>query len=302
MPATIRYEGTASKDQGGEVKDYIALCKPRVMGLSLFTALTAMMLSPMILHPFLQVVSLLSIAMGAAGAGVLNMWYEADSDGVMERTRNRPIPQGSIAKEEALAFGVILSFGALMILGLASSWFASFLLFFTILFYVGIYTIGLKTRTPQNIVIGGGAGALPPVVGWVASGGGLIDPTPWLLFTVIFLWTPSHFWALALEHGGDYAKAKIPTLPAVKGVEATKRQIFIYSALLCGSSLWFYPLGVSGIYSSIIIGVISFVFSFRCYMLLLGKDTPKGVFMFSIAYLFAVFMVLLMERSIEILL
>src|SRR5580704_9172235 len=229
----------SSVDQGpsiASVGDYVALMKPRVMSLVVFTALVGLMVAPGHLHPVVGFAALLCIAIGAGAAGALNMWYDADIDAVMARTADRPIPAGRVTRGEALGFGVTLAGGSVAVLGLAANWLAAGLLAFTIFFYVAIYTMWLKRSTPQNIVIGGAAGAFPPMIGWAAATGGLgIESL--VLFLIIFFWTPPHFWALSLWRAGDYARAGIPMLPVVAGPAETRRQILIYSLVLA-------PLGV----------------------------------------------------------
>jgi protoheme IX farnesyltransferase len=210
----------------GEVSDYVALLKPRVMSLVVFTAFVGMVMAPVGVHPVIGITALLCIAVGAGAAGALNMWYDADIDGVMRRTQTRPIPAGRISAGEALAFGMILSVGSVAVLGVLVNWLAAALLAFTTFFYVVIYTMWLKRLTPQNIVIGGAAGALPPVIGWTAATGS-ISAESFVLFLIIFLWTPPHFWALSLYKVDDYAKAGVPRLPVVVGPAATRRQIHV---------------------------------------------------------------------------
>ena len=212
-------------------RDYFALLKPRVMTLVIFTAACAMVAAPGTMHPFLAFTGILCIAVAAGAAGALNQWYEADIDAMMKRTAQRPLPAGKLEKPEALAFGVILGTGAVAVMGLALNWVAAAWLAVSILFYVVVYTVWLKRRTPQNIVIGGAAGAFPVICGWAAVTG----DTPmlaWILFSIIFLWTPPHFWALALFMEADYAKAGVPMLPVTHGLKETRRQILLYSALL----------------------------------------------------------------------
>src|SRR5215475_8174906 len=232
------------------VGDYVALMKPRVMSLVVFTALVGVMIAPGHIHPVIGFTALLCIAVGAGAAGALNMWYDADIDAVMRRTSNRPIPQGRIAPGEALAFGIVLAAFAVGVLGLLVSWLAAALLAFTIFFYVAVYTAWLKRSTPQNIVIGGAAGAFPPIIGWVAATGG-ISVEPCLLFLIIFFWTPPHFWALSLVRADDYARARIPMLPVVAGPEETRRQILLYSIALVpvGAAPWL--LGYAGALSGV---------------------------------------------------
>src|ERR1700724_4746419 len=210
------------------VDDFLALMKPRVMSLVVFTALVGLMVAPGHLHPVVGFVALLCIAIGAGAAGALNMWYDADIDALMTRTAARPIPAGRVPRGEALGCGMTLGVGAVSVLGLATNWLAAGLLAFTIFFYVAIYTMWLKRSTPQNIVIGGAAGAFPPMIGWAAAtGGGGGEGV--LLFLIIFLWTPPHFWALALLRSGEYARAGIPMLPVVAGRAGAQRQMLLYT-------------------------------------------------------------------------
>src|SRR5216683_2726766 len=258
----------SSVDQGpsiASVGDYVALMKPRVMSLVVFTALVGIMIAPGHLHPVIGFTALLCIAVGAGAAGVLNMWYDADIDAVMTRTSARPIPQGRIAPGEALAFGIVLAAFAVGVLGLLVSWFAATLLAFTIFFYVAVYTAWLKRSTPHNIVIGGAAGSLPPVIGWAAVTGG-ISVEPCLLFFIIFFWTPPHFWALSLVRTEDYARARIPMLPVVAGAEETRRQIMRYSIVLVpiGAAPWLlgYAQAVYGL-TAVVAGTLMVMFAWR---------------------------------------
>ena len=220
----------------GAVGDYITLLKPRVMSLVIFTAFVGLVIAPVDIHPVIGFTALLCISVGAGAAGALNMRYDADIDRIMQRTRMRPIPAGRIPAGEALTFGTVLSIGSVAVLGLLVNWVAAGLLAFTIFFYVVIYTMWLKRLTPQNIVIGGAAGALPPVVGWAAATGS-VSLESLVLFLIIFLWTPPHFWALSLYKADDYAKAGVPMLPVVAGHHETRRQIVIYSVILALSGL-----------------------------------------------------------------
>src|SRR5436309_2406991 len=219
------------------VEDYLALLKPRVMSLVVFTALVGMLVAPGHVHPVIGFTALLCIAIGAGASGALNMWYDADIDAVMTRTKSRPIPAGRVQPGEALAFGVTLAVFSVATLGVLVNWSAAALLAFTIFFYVFVYTIWLKRSTPQNIVIGGAAGAFPPMIGW-ASVTGDVSLAPVLMFLIIFFWTPPHFWALGLLKSDDYARAKVPMLPVVAGPDETRRQILIYSLVLA-------PLGLA---------------------------------------------------------
>ncbi len=295
----IRLDLPAADTDGADVGDYFALLKPRVMSLVIFTALVGMVAAPGALHPVLAVVAILSIAVGAGAAGALNMWYDADIDAVMSRTARRPIPSGRVTPGEALAFGLIMSVLSVMVLGIAINWLSAVLLAFTIFFYAVIYTMILKRWTAHNIVIGGAAGALPPVIGWAAVSGSL-SVEPLILFAIIFLWTPPHFWALALFKVGDYARAGVPMLPNVAGDAATRRQIIVYAAILAVVGLTPYGLGMAGpvyLIASIALGL---EFVRRAIAVLRepeGGDNraAKSLFGFSIFYLFAIFLVLLGE-------
>jgi protoheme IX farnesyltransferase len=282
------------------VADYIALLKPRVMSLVVFTALVGLVIAPGHFHPVLAITSILCIAVGGGAAGALNMWYEGDIDALMSRTANRPIPRGRIAPGEALAFGLTLAFFSVMTLGILVNWLAGALLAFTIFFYVVIYTVWLKRWTAQNIVIGGAAGALPPVVAWAAATGSL-SPEPLLLFLIIFLWTPPHFWALALFRTDDYARANIPMLPNVAGPDATRLQILLYTILLVAVAIAPWPLGYfSAVYgvTSVALGAGMMWYAIRVYRDRTGSAAlraTRGLFKFSILYLFGLFAVLLCE-------
>lgn len=282
------------------VADYVALLKPRVMSLVVFTALVGLVIAPGHFHPVLAITSILCIAVGGGAAGALNMWYEADIDALMSRTANRPIPRGRILPGEALAFGLTLAFFSVMTLGILVNWLAGALLAFTIFFYVVIYTMWLKRWTAQNIVIGGAAGALPPVVAWAAATGSL-SPEPILLFLIIFLWTPPHFWALALFRTDDYERAKIPMLPNVAGPDATRLQILLYTIVLVAVAIAPWPLGYfSAVYgvTSVILGAGMMWYAIRVYRHRTGSASlraTRGLFKFSILYLFALFAVLLCE-------
>src|SRR6516165_2043760 len=227
------------------VGDYVALMKPRVMSLVVFTALIGMMLAPGHIHPVIAFTALLCISTGAGAAAALNMWYDADIDALMTRTSGRPIPRGRIAPGEALGFGMTLGGFSIAVLGLLVSWLAAALLAFTIFFYIVVYTMWLKRSTPQNIVIGGAAGAFPPMIGWVATTGS-ISLEPCLLFLIVFVWTPPHFWALSLTRIDDYARAGVPMLPVVAGADETRRQILLYSIVLAAVGMAPWLLGYRG--------------------------------------------------------
>jgi heme o synthase len=288
-----------------DVGDYLALLKPRVMSLVVFTALVGMVVAPGHVHPVIGFTALLCIAIGAGAAGALNMWYDADIDAVMSRTADRPIPRRRIAPGEAFAFGIVLAVGAVAVMGLLVNWLAAALLAFTIFFYVAVYTMWLKRSTPQNIVIGGAAGAFPPMIGWAAVTGGL-SLEPFILFLIIFVWTPPHFWALSLLRVDDYARARIPMLPVVAGLDETRRQIMIYSVLLMvtGVAPWF--LGYAGaIYgaTALIAGVIMVALAWRVWTERQGDravEAAKRLFAYSILYLFVLFAVLLAEAGLGV--
>ncbi len=221
-----------SDNDGATAQDFITLTKPGVLLLVVYTAAIGLFLAPTSLHPFMNLVVIFAIAMGSAGAAAFNMWYDRDIDCVMKRTKKRPIPRGVISPGDTLAFAILVSVTSVMVLYMAAGAVAASLLAFSIFFYAFIYTVLLKRHTSQNIVIGGAAGAFPPVIGWAAATGSLNALEPWLLFAIIFLWTPSHFWALALYRSQDYKDAKVPMLPVTAGIKHTKVQIFVYSILM----------------------------------------------------------------------
>jgi protoheme IX farnesyltransferase len=282
------------------VSDLVALTKPRVMMLAVFTALVGLSRAPVRLDPLTTLVAVLAIAAGAAAAGVLNMWYDADIDAIMSRTAMRPIPRGKVSRFEALVFGLVLGGFAVAVLALATNLTAAVLLGSTILFYVVVYTAWLKRTTRQNIVIGGAAGALPPVIGWAAATG-QVGLEPLALFLIIFLWTPPHFWALALNRTDDYARARVPMLPVVAGRAATTRQILIYSGLLALASELPWVLGFAGTIYGAIAAICGALF------LLLARQLNRSIeadrraahrlFVFSIFYLFVLFAALLVDHG-----
>jgi protoheme IX farnesyltransferase len=286
------------------VADYLALLKPRVMSLVIFTALVGLLIAPGHFHPVLAFTSILCIGVGAGASGALNMWYESDIDGLMTRTANRPIPRGRVTRPEALTFGVTLAFFSVLTLGILVNWLAAALLAFTIFFYVVIYTMALKRWTAQNIVIGGAAGALPPVVAWAAATGSLAVQ-PWLLFLIIFFWTPPHFWALALFRNDDYARAGVPMLPVVAGPDATRLQILLYTIVLVAVAIAPWPLGyfdaAYGV-AAIALGGWMMVLAVRVYLRRTGTEASRAtrkLFAFSILYLFALFATLLLEVTVH---
>ena len=292
--------GVAPRISEAEVGDYIALLKPRVMSLVVFTALVGLVIAPGHVHPVLAITSLLCIAVGAGASGALNMALEGDLDARMTRTANRPIPRGRITPSEAMAFGVILAFFSVLTLGILVNWYAGGLLAFTIFFYVVVYTMWLKRWTAQNIVIGGAAGSLPPVVAWVAATGSL-SVEPLLLFLIIFFWTPPHFWALALFRSDDYARAGVPMLPVVAGPDATRLQILLYTIVLVAVAAAPWPLGyfdwIYGV-TSLILGAGMLVLAVNVYCRRERSQSLRAtrkLFAFSILYLFALFASLLVE-------
>ena len=283
-----------------EVSDYIALLKPRVMSLVIFTALVGLVIAPGHVHPVLAITSILCIAVGAGASGALNMALEGDIDAKMTRTANRPIPRGRITPPEAMAFGMTLAFFSVITLGILVNWIAGALLAFTIFFYVVIYTMLLKRWTTQNIVIGGAAGALPPVVAWAAATGSL-SVEPLLLFLIIFFWTPPHFWALALFRSDDYARAGVPMLPVVAGADATRLQILLYTIVLVAVAAAPWPLGYfDAIYgvASLVLGAVMLALAINVYCRRERSQSLRAnrkLFAFSILYLFALFATLLLE-------
>jgi len=284
----------------GRLPEFAALTKPRVMMLAVFTALVGLISAPVRLAPLAALIAVVAIAAGAGSAGVLNMWYDADIDAVMTRTAMRPIPRGKVSQFEALGFGILLAVAAVAALALATNITAAALLAGAILFYVAVYTAWLKRSTPQNIVIGGAAGALPPVIGWAAATGD-IGLQPLVLFLIIFLWTPPHFWALALNRRDEYARAGVPMLPVVAGRAATTRQILIYSALLAVASGLPWMLGFAGPIYGGIAAICSALFLALAFRLSRSRGTDRRaahrLFVFSIAYLFVLFAALMMDHG-----
>lgn len=289
--------------QGGAVADYIALLKPRVMSLVVFTAFAGLYLAPGTLHPVIALVAVLCIAVGAGASGAINMWYDRDIDAVMSRTRDRPIPAGRLDPGQALGFGVVLAVGSVLLMGLAVNVAAAALLAFTIGFYVFIYTIWLKRRTPQNIVIGGASGALPPVIGWAAVTGDVATGSL-VLFALIFLWTPPHFWALSLYRSGDYENAGVPMLPVVSGIRETKKQILLYTAVLVPVTLLPAAIGLSSLVAGGINAVLGIWFIGHAIRVWRATTTEpaRSMFRFSILYLFLIFVVLLGDHGLRALL
>jgi heme o synthase len=285
------------------VSDFFELMKPRVMSLVIFTALVGMVAANGSIHPVLGAIALLCIAVGAGASGALNMWYDADIDAEMGRTAARPIPRGRVTEEEALCFGVVLSIGSVLTLGVLVNWVAGSLLALTIAFYVFVYTMWLKRRTPQNIVIGGAAGAFPPMVGWAAVTGTVTIESV-VLFLIIFMWTPPHFWALALYRSRDYERAGVPMLPVVAGADETRKQILIYSVVLVATAALPVFIGLGGTSYAVIstgLGAMFLGLAWRVWKIRQGRPADKvakQLFLFSIFYLFVLFAVLLGEHAI----
>ncbi|MFL5110616.1 MAG: heme o synthase [Microvirga sp.] len=289
-----------------DVADYIALLKPRVMSLVVFTALVGLVIAPGHVHPVLAFTSILCIAVGAGASGALNMWYESDIDALMSRTANRPIPRGRITSGEAMAFGLILAFFSVLTLGILVNLLAGALLAFTIFFYVVVYTMWLKRWTAQNIVIGGAAGAFPPMIGEAAVSG-TVSLETFILFAIIFLWTPPHFWALALVKSADYARAGIPMLPNVAGPAATRRQILLYTLVLAPVGVVPVTAGFAGLaYAvvSVLGGLAMLALALKVYRVREGEPAMRAaqqLFGFSILYLFLLFAALLAEHGLGLL-
>jgi protoheme IX farnesyltransferase len=299
--AAIKLQSTeAAAPVSPRVEDFFALLKPRVMSLVVFSGLAGLLVAPGHLHPVLAAVAILCIAIGAGASGAINMWYERDLDALMKRTMNRPLPAGRMEPGAALGFGATLAVGSVIVMGLTVNWVAGVLLALATAFYVFVYTIWLKRRTPQNIVIGGAAGAFPPMIGWAAVTGD-VSLMPILLFAIIFMWTPPHFWALALYRSGDYARAGVPMLPVVAGARETKRQILLYSLLLVPLAVSPWPLGYAGPLfgaASIILGLV-----FLACAIAVWRDKSeraeqpaRRLFAFSILYLFLLFAALVADN------
>ncbi|MGE0054226.1 MAG: heme o synthase [Hyphomicrobium sp.] len=302
--AEIGIDATAAGAQAGEpsVEDFIALMKPRVMSLVVLTALTGMIAAPGVIHPVIGVIALLSIAIGAGASGALNMWYDADIDARMQRTAARPIPRGRVTAGEALQFGAVLSVFSVLTLGVLVNWVAGALLALTIAYYLFVYTMWLKRKTPQNIVIGGAAGAFPPMIGWAAVTGS-VSLESIVLFLIIFMWTPPHFWALALYRCRDYERVGVPMLPVVAGPAETRRQIVIYSWLLVPLATLPAFMGFAGplyLVSALVAGAIFLYLADKVRRITQGREADaaaKQLFGFSIFYLFLLFVVLLGEHA-----
>jgi protoheme IX farnesyltransferase len=292
--------------QEADVRDWIALLKPRVMSLVVFTGLIGLVVAPGHLHPVLALTAVLCIAVGAGACGAINMWYDRDIDAVMRRTRNRPIPAGRIEANAALGYGISLAVGSVIMMGLAVNIPAAAVLTLSILFYVFVYTMWLKRRTPQNIVIGGAAGAFPPVIGRAAVTGS-VDLLPLVLFAIVFIWTPPHFWSLALWANDDYRRAGVPMLPVVAGARETRRQIVLYTLLLVPISLVPWAIGFSGANYGVAAAILGAGFLLGAWRVATDRQDPTGLsltndaparaaFKYSIAYLFVLFAALAVDR------
>ncbi len=294
---------TLKIDYFSYVKAFFNLMKPRVMSLVIFTCAVGLLIAPVKINFFEAALSLLAVALGSGAAGALNMWYESDLDSLMTRTCLRPIPTGKLTKKQALIFGTLTSIGSVIFLYIFSNWVAASILAITILFYVFVYTIWLKRKTPQNIVIGGASGALPPVIGWAIATNSL-SLEPVILFLIIFFWTPSHFWALSLYKTDDYKKAKIPMLPITSGIKTTKFNIFIYATILFPISLSPYFLNFSGLFYLVFATIMSSYYVFISYRLLKEKNSieekkiASKLFGYSILYLFMIFVFILVDKII----
>lgn len=286
----------------GSVYDYFTLMKPRVMSLVIFTSFVGLILSPLAINPFLACIAIICIAIGAGASGALNMWFDADIDSIMKRTSNRPIPSGNISKSEALTYGIIMAAGSVYVMGVLINWFSAIFLAFTIFFYVFIYTIWLKRKTIQNIVIGGAAGAFPPVIGWISTEAS-ITLEPILLFLIIFLWTPPHFWALAIVTSNEYEKANIPMMPNVMGNKVTINRILVYTIIMSFTAISPYFIDMVSIIYLIPVSILSLTFVFLAVQLYVSKNDKsiknhsKKLFIYSIYYLFMVFVIFLVDYT-----
>ncbi|MGK7864697.1 heme o synthase [Falsiroseomonas sp. E2-1-a4] len=299
---------TSTGSDLSEVRDWIALLKPRVLTLVVFTGLIGLLVAPGSIHPVLGLTAVLCITLGAGAAGALNMWYDRDIDAIMRRTLRRPIPAGRIAPNAALGFGIVLSVTSVAMMGLATNWVAAGWLAFSILFYVVVYTAWLKRRTSQNIVIGGAAGAFPPIIGWAAVTGD-VTLVPWLLFTIVFAWTPPHFWALSLWAHGDYARAGVPMLPVVEGARETRKQILVYTVVLAVAGLAPWFVGFAGLPYAAVATALGGGFLYHAIRTwreaqdetgrsLVQDAAARKTFAYSLMYLFILFGALAIDRLV----
>lgn len=290
---------TSDKDYNTEISDYIALLKPRVMSLVVFTGFAGLFLAPGNIHPLIASIAIFCIALGSGAAGAINMWYESDIDAKMERTKNRPIPSGRVLPENAFDFAAVCAFASIFIMAVAVNYTAASLLLLAILFYVFVYTIWLKRITPQNIVIGGAAGAFPPVIGWTAVTGS-IDIEPLIMFAIIFMWTPPHFWALSLYKSADYRKAGIPMLPVVSGKGETRKHMLIYTVFLLPVTIAPYFIGESNIIYLAGASFLGIYFLYHAVAVFISKTekSARRMFRFSIVYLFLLFMLMIVDKVI----
>ena len=293
---------TASTRLPAEWRDFVALTKPRVMTLVVFTGLCGMLAAPISVHPVIGFTAILCIALAAGAAGALNMWYEADRDALMDRTARRPLPAGRMDRDAALQFGVGLGTFAVLLMGLAVNLLAAAILAVSILFYLFVYTIWLKPRTPYNIVIGGAAGAFPPLIGWAAATG-RVETLPVLLFAIVFLWTPPHFWALSLFVRTDYAAARLPMLPVVAGTQVTRAQVLLYSLPMAAAAVVPWPLGLTGAIYGIAATLLSALFLVLAADVARSRETDparmkpeRRLFKYSILYLFVLFGTVAVDR------
>lgn len=290
---------SAHAGQTADAADFIALLKPRVMSLVIFTAFVGMLAAPGTMHPVLALAAITLIAIGAGASGALNMWYDADIDAEMKRTAKRSIPAGKVTPGDALGFGLVLSVASVVLIGLIVNLTSAALLALTIFFYVIVYTMWLKRRTPHNIVIGGAAGAFPPMIGWAAVTDSVTIESI-VLFGIIFLWTPPHFWALSLFIKKDYERVSVPMLPVVAGVAETRRQVLLYSVLMAPCGMAPYFMGFAGLFYGVLSGVMGAIFLGLAVMVWRGVDkADKKLFWFSIFYLFGIFAALAIDRLIE---
>ena len=298
----LKMQEPASLDVGSAA-DYIALMKPRVMSLVVFTAMVGLVMAPGSMHPVLAIAAITLIAIGAGASAALNMWYDADIDAVMSRTQDRPVPSGRVTKDAALTFGLWVSGLSVMAMAVMVNYLSAALLAFTIFFYAVIYTMYLKRRTAQNIVIGGAAGALPPVIGWAAAANS-VSVEPLIYFAIIFFWTPPHFWALALIKNDDYKTANVPMLPVTAGTKSTLTQIVFYAVVLFAITLLPYTMGFSGLFYASGAGVLGAIFVAMCLGLAASNDAQRNrmagmTFAYSIFYLFLLFVLLPIDRLVS---